>query len=99
MNCNILIEWLRQKQYLTDLEKDILDTWNELQKNPLDYNSAKGQIAKNNVKYPEIFSAIRAIPTNIVRPFDQMSESDFRYSLENQLMALAINDGWQGSNQ
>ena len=30
MDYSFLIEYLRQKQYLTDLEKDILDTWNEL---------------------------------------------------------------------
>ena len=34
MDYSLLIAYLRQKQYITDLEKDILDTWNELQKNP-----------------------------------------------------------------
>ena len=29
MDYSFLIEYLKQKQYLTDLEKDILDTWNE----------------------------------------------------------------------
>ena len=28
MDYNILITFLQEKQYLTDLEKDILDTWN-----------------------------------------------------------------------
>lgn len=36
MDYSLLIAYLRQKQYITDLEKDILDTWNELQKNPFD---------------------------------------------------------------
>lgn len=31
----LLIDTLRAKQYITPLEKDILDTWNELQKYPL----------------------------------------------------------------
>lgn len=35
MDYSLLIAYLRQKQYITDLEKDILDTWNELQKTPL----------------------------------------------------------------
>ena len=30
MDYSLLIAYLRQKQYITDLEKDILDTWNEL---------------------------------------------------------------------
>ena len=28
---SIMIEMLKQKKYITPLEKDILDTWNELQ--------------------------------------------------------------------
>ena len=41
MDYNILITFLQEKQYLTDLEKDILDTWNELQKNPFDRSAAQ----------------------------------------------------------
>ena len=35
MDYSILINLLRTKQIVTPLEKDILDTWNELQKTPL----------------------------------------------------------------
>ena len=41
MDCSLLIAYLRQKQYIADLEKDILDTKNELQKTPFDYRSAQ----------------------------------------------------------
>ena len=44
MDYSLLIAYLRQKQYITDLEKDILDTWNELQKTPFDYRSAQMQV-------------------------------------------------------
>lgn len=44
MDYSLLIAYLRQKQYITDLEKDILDTWNELQKSPFDRSSAQLQI-------------------------------------------------------
>lgn len=47
MDYSLLIEALRQKQYLTDLEKDILDTWNELQKNPFDRTAAETQVKKD----------------------------------------------------
>ena len=50
MDYNFLIEYLRQKQYLTDLEKDILDTWNELQKNPFDRSAAQKQVIQNNAE-------------------------------------------------
>ena len=63
------------------VEKDILDTWNELQKSPFDRSSAQRQIMQNNVKHPEILFAIQALPTTVVRPFDQVTDSDIRYNL------------------
>ena len=82
MDYNFLIEYLRQKQYLTDLEKDILDTWNELQKNPFDRSAAQKQVIQNNAKHPEIFVAIAALPATETRPFEQATDSDIRYNLE-----------------
>ena len=99
MDYNFLIEYLRQKQYLTDLEKDILDTWNELQKNPFDRSAAQKQVIQNNAKHPEIFGAIAALPATETRPFEQATDSDIRYNLENQLAALAAKEGWQKYGQ
>lgn len=70
MDFALLIEWLHQEKSITPLEKDILDTWNELQKSPFDRSSAQRQIMQNNAKYPEILFTIQALPTTVVRPFD-----------------------------
>ena len=75
MDYSFLIEYLRQKQHLTDLEKDILDTWNELQKNPFDRSAAQKQVIQNNAKHPEIFVAIAALPTTVSRHIEQMTLS------------------------
>ena len=99
MDYSFFIEYLRQKQYLTDLEKDILDTWNELQKNPMDRSAAQKQVLQNDAKYPEIFLAIAALPTTVSRPIERMTELDIRYNLENQLAALAAKEGWQKYGQ
>ena len=99
MDYSFLIEYLRQKQYLTDLEKDILDTWNELQKNPFDRSAAQKQVLQNDAKYPDIFFAIAALPTTVSRHIEQMTEFDIRYNLENQLAALAAKEGWQKYGQ
>ena len=99
MDYNFLIEYLRQKQYLTDLEKDILDTWNELQKNPFDRSAAQKQVIQNNAKHPEIFVAIAALPATETRPIEQATDSDIRYNLEKQLAALAAKEGWQKYGQ
>lgn len=99
MDYSFLIEYLKQKQYLTDLEKDILDTWNELQKNPCDRSAAQKQVVQNNAKHPEIFVAIAALPATETRPFEQATDSDIRYNLEKQLAALAAKEGWQKYGQ
>ncbi len=99
MDFSLLIEGLRQARCITPLEKDILDTWNELQKSPFDRSSAQLQIVQNNAKHPEILAAIKALPTTVVRPFDQATDSDIRYNLEKQLAALAAKEGWQKYGQ
>ena len=99
MDYSFLIEYLRQKQYLTDLEKDILETWNELQKNPFDRSAAQRQVIQNNAKHPEIFVAIAALTATETRPFEQATDSDIRYNLEKQLAALAAKEGWQKYGQ
>lgn len=96
MDYSILIAFLREKQHLTDLEKDILDTWDELQKFPFDRSSAQLQILQNNTRHPEILAAIKALPTTVIRPFNQVTENDIRYKLEKQLVALAVKEGWPG---
>ena len=82
MDYSLLIAYLRQKQYITDLEKDILDTWNELQKNPFDRSAAQKQVIQNNAKHPEIFVAFAALRATECRPFVEASDSDIRYFLE-----------------
>ena len=82
MDYGILIAALKVKQCLTDLEKHILDTWNEIQKIPFDRASAQKQVIQNNVKYPDIC------------PFTQVTESDIQYNLKEQLTALALKEGW-----
>lgn len=47
MDYSLLIAYLRQKQYITDLEKDILDTWNELQKSPFDRSCGETGYLRN----------------------------------------------------
>lgn len=94
MDYGILIAALKVKQCRTDLEKDILDTWNELQKKPFDRSSAQRQVIQNNVKYPDIFAVISARPTVSVRPFTQVTESDIQYNLKEQLTVLALKEGW-----
>lgn len=53
-----LVSELAIKDKRTSLEKDILDTWNELYKQPFDEKSAKKQVDSNDITHPDIDSAI-----------------------------------------
>lgn len=84
----LLIDTLRAKQYITPLEKDILDTWNEIQKYPFDMNSAQRQVVSNDSNHPEITAAVTAMPTTVQKHRDQITETDVRYLLTMQLSGL-----------
>lgn len=85
---SLLIDALRAKQYITPLEKDILDTWNELQKAPFDMGSAERQVISNDINHPKIAAAVTAMPTTVQKPRDQITERDLRYLLTMQLSGL-----------
>ena len=85
---SIMIEMLKQKKYITPLEKDILDTWNELQKYPLDMDSAEHQIISNDINHPKVAAMVTAMPTTVPKPREQITETDLRYLLTMQLSGL-----------
>lgn len=85
---SVLIEILKAKKMITSLEKDILDTWNELQKNPFSMQSAKRQVAMNDANHKDIFDKIAALPTTMPKPRCAINEDDIRYNLTNQLSML-----------
>lgn len=64
-----------------------------MHKIPFDRASAQRQVIQNNVKYPDIFTAISARPTVNIRPVTQVTESDIQYNLKEQLTALALKEG------
>lgn len=85
---SIMIEMLKQKKYITPLEKDILDTWNELQKYPFDMDSAEYQIISNDINHPKVAAMVTAMPTTVPKPREQITETDLRYLLTMQLSGL-----------
>ena len=87
MDYGILIAALKVKPYLTDLEKDILDTWNEIQKVPFDRVSAQGQVIQNALKYPELLAVIIAVYSST------QGTVDIRDNLEKQRMVLLVKEG------
>lgn len=86
----LFIAGLYAKGNLTPLEKDVADTWKELQLNPFDVRSASQQILKNNLNHPEVFAAVMAKPTTVQKRMEDVDENDLKYNLRSQLELLVI---------
>ena len=84
----LIIEFLKQKQVITSLEQDILDTYYELQKSPFDANSAERKILSNTANYPQVALKVAALPSTVQKPREQITEVDLRYILSCQLVGL-----------
>lgn len=86
---SVMIEMLRQKNDITPLEQDMLDTWDELQKNLFDRVSAEWQARKNNAKYLDMYGAIMALPNTTSIPWEQTTDQEVWSCLSYQLDFLA----------
>ena len=84
---------LRTKTLLSDIEYDILDTWEELLRNPFERGKAQLRIATNNMKHPDIQIAIATEPNTVIRPFTEVTEEDLKHNLKKQLEYLLIKAG------
>ena len=82
------VDILRSQNCINDFDKDILDTWNELNKNPFDMDSAKIQELHNRVSYPDVYTAVLLKPTTVLKNYEQANQSDLIYSLTCQLEFL-----------
>ena len=86
----LFVEGLYKKGYLTLLERDIVDTWKELQIDPFNAQSAIQQILNNNLNHPEVFAAVIAKPTTVQKRPEDIDENDLKYNLWSQLELLVI---------
>ena len=83
-----VINAFRCTKQITTLQKDILDTWDTLHKNPFDTESAHKQILSNNIHYPELLAVICAMPDVIQKPFHEVTHEDMIFILQRQLEGL-----------
>lgn len=85
---SVLIEILRERDVISPLEQDILDTYRELNKKPFERESAIKKITENNINHPDIFITISTSPTTVLKPWAAASDEDVCSNLTSQLGAL-----------
>lgn len=86
----LIVEYLKQKNQLSPLESDFIETWNTLVSQPFDADAAKQKIISNNTKYPDIFITIAGMQSTVIKPFSEVTDEDMKYNLRNQLEQMVL---------
>lgn len=84
-----LIEILKAKEFLTDLESDILETFKEYRRNPFERKSAEMRMELNYTNYKDIFAKAAVVPGAVLRSSSALSDREIVSNLEYQLSMLA----------
>lgn len=87
-----VLEYLKQKYNLSDLEEDIISTITKYNEQPFDRKGAEQKIIENNMKYQEIFVAITAMPGISVIPFSEVSDEEVQENLKMQIEAMCFKE-------
>ena len=87
-----VLEYLNQKNDLSDLEKDIISTITKHNEQPFDRKGAEQKVVENNLKYPDISTAIKMVPGINVIPFSEVSDEGVRDNLKMQIEAMCFKE-------
>ena len=87
-----VLEYLNQKNDLSDLEKDIISTITKYNEQPFDRKGAEQKVIENNLKYPDISTAIKMVPGISVIPFIEVSDEGVRDNLKMQIEAMCFKE-------
>ena len=87
-----VLEYLNQKNDLLDLEKDIISTITKYNEQPFDRKGAEQKVIENNLKYPDISTAIKMVPGISVIPFTEVSDEGVRDNLKMQIEAMCFKE-------
>ena len=87
-----VLEYLNQKNDLSDLEKDIISTITKYNEQPFDRKGAEQKVIENNLKYPDISTAIKMVPGINVIPFSEVSDEGVRDNLKMQIEAMCFKE-------
>ena len=84
-----VIQKIIEDKQRTDLDRDILETWQKLNMYPFDMNEGMKRVYDNNLHHPEIYAILRARPQTVIKPYAEITEMDVKTSLSNQLFLMA----------
>ena len=83
-----VLEYLKQRHHLTDLEKSIIETANELSKYPFQRDSAEKKVGENYLMHGELFENEFKHASVFVKPLNQLPDEDILGNLKFQLLKM-----------
>lgn len=83
-----MIEALKAKEAITDLESDILETFKEYKRKPFERKSAETRMDLNYAKYKDIFKKAAVVPGVIPLPSSALTNEEVISNLQYQLALL-----------
>ena len=87
-----VLEYLKQEDNLSDLEKDIISTMTKYNEQPFDRKGAEQKVIENNLKYPDISTAIKMVPGIRKIPFSEVSDEGVMDNLKMQMEAMCFKE-------
>ena len=89
---DIVLEYLRNKQNLTDLEKDILSSLDKLNEKPFDRSGTEQKLIENNIKYENMLIPMQLGDEAHLLPFAQLSDDGIWNNLYLQVLGLCLKE-------
>lgn len=86
---SLLVETLKEKKVLSQLESDIVETLNEFTKEPFHRPSALLRMELNYGRYPDIFLEAGLVSGDTAQPADTLTDEAVVANLRWQLLKLA----------
>ena len=87
-----VLEYLKQRHHLTDLEKSIIETANELSKYPFQRDSAEKKVGENYLMHGEMFENEFKHASVFVKPLNQLPDEDILGNLKFQLLKMCAKE-------
>lgn len=85
---SVLIEWLKEKRQLSQLESDLVETSKELIKEPFERSSASLRMGLNYGRYFDVFAEAGIVSGGTAQPSYTLSNEEIKDNLQWQLLKL-----------
>lgn len=89
---DMILEYLKEKEKLSSLEKDIWEISQLCTERPVNRTEATRKILEVDANYPDVATIIRMAPGTQLVPFDCLSDDNILGNLYTRLVGLCIKE-------